>query len=152
MPLSSGYSVIAIAAFGLIARAAMAADSSPPPQDWDAKFQSTYVWQTKRPFAAAYSGANSLSPLKEKSYSFTATAFLGWRPWSGGELYFNPEVAQGVALSRLTGLGGFSNGEIARTAGPTPSFYRARLFLRQTWGFGGGAEQVESDTNQLAGT
>ncbi|TMG74804.1 MAG: carbohydrate porin, partial [Betaproteobacteria bacterium] len=117
-----------------------------------AKFQATYVWQRKSPFEAAYSGANSLSPSREKSYSFTATAALGTRTWRGGELYFDPEVAQGVPLSRLTGLGGFTNGEIARITGPDPTLYRARLFARQTWGFGGGKENVESDANQLAGS
>ena len=120
-------------------------------QEWDAKFQATYVWQDKRPFSAAYSGPNSLAADREKSYSFTATAMLGFRPWAGGELYFNPELVQGVPLSNLTGLGGFTNGEIARTSGPTPTLYRARLFLRQTWGLGGGRETVESEGNQLAG-
>jgi hypothetical protein len=120
-------------------------------EDWNAKFQATYVWQDKLPFSAVYSGPNSLTIAKERSYSFTATAALGFRPWAGGELYFDPEVAQGVPLSGLTGLGGFTNGEIARTAGPTLTAYRARLFLRQTWGLGGEQEAVESDANQLAG-
>ena len=34
-------------------------------EDWNAKFQATYVWQNKRPFSATYSGANSLSTDKE---------------------------------------------------------------------------------------
>lgn len=125
---------------------------TPETENWNAKFQATYVWQDKHPFAAAYSGANSLSPYRETSYSFTTTAALGWRPWAGGELYFNPEAAQGVPLSNLTGLGGFTNGEMARTSGPSLTFYRARLFLRQTWGMGGDQEAVESDANQLAGS
>jgi len=122
------------------------------PEEASAKFQATYVWQRKSPFGAPYSGPHSLSPDREKSYSLTATAALGTRTWRGGELYFNPEVAQGVPLSGLTGLGGFTNGEIARTSGPSASFYRARLFARQTWGFGGGREKLESDANQLAGS
>ena len=124
-------------------------------ENWNAKFQSTYVWQRKNGFAAAYSGAHSLSAQREKSYSFTATAAFGYRPWQGGELYFNPEVAQGIPLSGLSGLGGFTNGEIARTAGSNPTFYRARLFLRQSWGDAGSnaekAEKVDSDANQLGG-
>jgi hypothetical protein len=124
---------------------------APETETWNAKFQATYVWQSKRPFTAAYSGPHSLSPDHERSYSFTATAFLGMRLWSGSEVYIDPEVAMGVPLSNLTGLGGFTNGEIARTSGPDPTLYRARLFLRQTWGFGGGTESVESDANQLAG-
>ena len=125
---------------------------TPEAEDWNAKFQATYVWQDKRPFPAVYSGPNSLSADKERSYSFTATAALGFRPWAGGELYFNPEAAQGVPLSNLTGLGGFTNGEIARASGPTLKAYRARLFLRQTWGTGGEQEAVESAANQLAGS
>ena len=117
----------------------------------NATFQSTYIWQRKAAFEAAYSGPNSLSPEQEKSYSFTATAAFGWRPWAGTEVYFDPEVAQGVPLSRLTGLGGMSNGEMARTSGATPTFYRARLFVRQVWGLGGGQETIASAANQLAG-
>ena len=131
---------------------AVCSAQAPESEDWGAKFQATYVWQGKRPFPAAYSGPNSLSADKEKSYSFTATAALGFRPWAGGELYFNPEAAQGVPLSDLTGLGGLTNGEMARTSGPELKFYQARLFLRQTWGMGGEQETVDSDANRLAGT
>ena len=123
----------------------------PEQEDWSARFQSTYVWQGKSAFPAAYSGPNSLSTRREKSYSFTATAALGYRVWNGGELYFNPELAQGVPLSGLTGFGGFTNGEMARTSGPNLTVYRARLFLRQTWGLGGGRETVEPEANQMAG-
>jgi len=130
----------------------LCAAQPPDFETWNAKAQTTYIWQAKSSFPAAYSGANSLSPEREKSYSFTATAALGVRPWAGGELYVNPEVAQGVPLSNLTGLGGFSNGEMARTSGPSATFYLARLFLRQTWGFGGASEALESDMNQLAGS
>lgn len=121
-------------------------------EDWGIKFQSTYVAQSKRAFAAAYSGPNSLIPQKEFSYSFTATAALGFRPWSGTEIYLNPELSQGVPLSGLTGLGGFPNGELARTSGPSLNLYRARTFIRQTWGVAGESEKVESDFNQLAGS
>src|SRR5512135_1673285 len=84
-------------------------------QATDARFQATYVWQRKPEFPAAYSGQNSLSGAAERSHSFTATAFLGARTWSGGEVYFDPEVALGAPLSNLTGLGGLTNGEMART-------------------------------------
>lgn len=39
--------------------------------------QTTYIWQSKPAFSAAYSDPNSLSPLKETSYSFTVTGDLG---------------------------------------------------------------------------
>ena len=121
-------------------------------ENWNAKFQATYVYQSKRILPAGYSGQNSLRTAQERSYSFTSTAALGYRPWSNGEVYFNPEVALGVPLSGLTGLGGFSNGEIARVSGPSPTLYRARLFARQTIGLGAGRESVEGDANQLAGS
>ena len=120
-------------------------------EDWNAKFQATYTWQGKQALRALYSGPNSLSAEKEKSYSFTSTLAVGFRPWTSGEFYFNPEAAQGVPLSDLSGLGGFTNGEMARTSGPKLKVYRARLFMRQTWGMGGEQEAVESDANQLAG-
>jgi high affinity Mn2+ porin len=118
---------------------------------WNAHFQTTYIWQTKPSFSAPYTGAFSLRPEREKAYTFSATAALGFRPWASGEFYFDPEVVQGVPLSNLRGLGGMTNGEQQKTSGPNPTFYRARLFLRQTWSLGGEKEAVEADMNQLAG-
>jgi high affinity Mn2+ porin len=121
-------------------------------QDRGAAFQATYVWQGKPAFAAAYSGPNSLASQRERSYSLSATAFLGLRPWTGGELYVDPEVVQGQPLSNLQGLGGLTNGENQKTSGPNPTPYVARAFLRQTWELGGEREDVEAAPNQLAGS
>ena len=118
---------------------------------WNAHFQSTWVWQAKPAFSAAYSGPNSLSAAREKSYSFTATAAFGLRTWAGGELYFDPELVQGVPMSGLTGLGGLSNGELQKTAGSNPVLYKARLFLRQRFDLGGEIQAVASEAHQLAG-
>ncbi len=123
----------------------------PEPESWNLKLQATYVWQTKPSFSAAYSGPNSLSANREKSYSFTSTAYLGLRLGRDTELYLNPELVQGVPLSNLTGLGGLTNGELQKTAGSNPKLYRARLFARHTWGLGGEREAVASEQNQLAG-
>lgn len=114
--------------------------------------QTTYIWQRKPSFGAAYSGENSLSTGRDRSYSFTGTLDLGLRLWQGAEFHFNPEVAQGVPFSDLHGLGGLSNGEMAKTASTNPKFYRARAFIRQTWGLGGGDEKLEADFNQFART
>lgn len=121
------------------------------PERYNAKFQATYIWQKKPPFAAPYSGVNSLLPRAEKSYSFTSTAFLGWRLAPSTELYFNPEGVQGVPMSGLTGLGGLTNAELQKTAGSNLVAYRARLFVRHTWNLSGERESVASDANQLAG-
>lgn len=133
------------------AEEASSTTTAPEPQTYDMKLQATWVRQIKPGFGAAYSGPNSLSAARETSYSFTATVAMGWRVWSGGEFYFNPEAAQGVPLSGLTGLGGFSNGEMARTAGPDLRIYHARIFLRQSFDLGGTRESVPSAMNQLAG-
>lgn len=127
-----------------------------PEQTHDARLQTTYLWQTKPAFRSAYAGANSLSREPEQSYTWTVTAYLGWRPWRGGELYFNPEGIQGRPLSNVTGLGGLTNAELQKSATANPRFYRARLFYRHTVGLngaaGGAREQIESDQNQLAGS
>lgn len=120
-------------------------------ETWGIKGQATYIWQKKPSFDAAYSGTNSLGTQAEKGYSFSGTLFLGLRPWRGGEVYFNPEVVQAVPMSGLTGLGGMMDSEQQKSSSPNPTFYRARLFLRQTWGFGGGRQALESAPNQLAG-
>jgi high affinity Mn2+ porin len=130
-----------------------ATDELPQPQRYDAKFQSTYVWMRKPGFAAKYSGQNSLVPEREpRSYSLTASAFLGMRVWEGGEIYINPEMSMSHSLSGLHGMGALPNGENQKGGGSDPKFYRARLFLRQTIDLGGERIAVESAPNQLAGS
>jgi high affinity Mn2+ porin len=128
-----------------------AEEAAPVEETSAARFQTTYIWQSKPGFSAPYSATYSLLPGKEKSYTFTTTAYLGYRPWKNGEIYLNPELTQGVPFSNLAGLGGFTNGEVTRVSGINPKIYRQRLFLRQTWNNGGAVEKVESDLNQMAG-
>lgn len=125
------------------------APESTPAVAWHA--QTTWVWQAKPAFDAAYTGPHSLVPGREKSYSFTATGDLGVRLWPGAEAHFNPEAAQGAPLSHLAGAGGLSNGELARTSGSALSVYRARMFVQQRWDTGGDAETIASDFNELGG-
>jgi len=121
-------------------------------EGWKAGFQATYIWQGKAGFRALYSGPNSLSTDPEPSYSMTATVMGGLRLWPGGEVYLNIETARGLAISGLLGLGGFTNGEMARTSGPAFKVYMARLFLRQTIPLNGVSLPIDSDVNQLGGT
>jgi len=121
------------------------------PEDWNANFQTTYVWQMHPGFAASYDGAHSLKSQRETGYTLTATLFLGYRPWRGAELFFNPEMIQSVSLSDLHGLGGLSNGENQKTGGPTARLYSARAFLRQTIRLGGDEAPVEAGANQFGG-
>ncbi len=114
--------------------------------------QATYIWQRQPAFDAAYSGPNSLMSQRAKSYSFSTTLDFGARLWNGAEFHFNPEVTQGVPFSDLHGVGGPTNGELAKVSSTNPTIYRARAFLRQTWGLGGGSEEQEADFNQFAGS
>lgn len=128
---------------------------TPEFEESSAKYQLTYNWQAHGAFHGGTppNPVNTLSPSRDRMYTFSTTAHWGFRPWQGGELYFNPELTSGVPFAgNLVGLGGFTNGEITRAAGTTPKVYRQRLFVRQTWNQGGGSEKVEADFNQMAGT
>ncbi len=146
--LASTIFVIAASAFPALAFAQSNAEEWP---NMAFHAQTTYIWQSKPAFSAAYSGPNSLSPLKETSYSFTMTGDLGLRLWDGAQLHLNPEGAQGVPFSNLQGAGGISNGELARGNGSSLAIYRARLFVQQRINVGGGTETVAPDLNELGG-
>jgi len=122
---------------------------------WNAYGQATYIANKHDAFPAAYTNLNgspnSLLAQKERSWSATATGYLGVRPWRGGEIFFVPEMIAQVAFSNLHGLGGsVQNGELEKTGFSDPIFYRSRLFLRQTWNLGGETERVDSGPMQLA--
>jgi high affinity Mn2+ porin len=125
-------------------------------EQWSIHGQATYIAQQKNNFNSPYYGQNSLLNKSEggggKSYSLSATAFIGTRLWEGAEVYWNGEMFEGTPFgSQLTGLGGFQNGELQKGAYAPPIYYTARAFLRQTFGLGGGKEHIESEANQLAG-
>jgi len=113
--------------------------------------QTTYIRQFKPGFPADYSGPKSLSASPEHGYSWTATLSFGLRLWQGASVYFDPELLQGVAFSNSQGLGGLANAELAKAADANATIYRARLFLRQEFGLGGGSEAVEPAIHKLAG-
>ncbi len=132
-------------------------DSTTPIPDDTENFslhgQATYVLQYKNKFNSSYQGEKSLLSTGDqtKSYTLTVTPFLGARLWEGAEVYYNPEASEGMPFSNLSGLGGFTNGEMQRGNNVPMVFYTARAFIRQTIGLGGGREHVEGGPNQLAG-
>ena len=126
-------------------------------ESWfSAHAQATMVTQTHDVFPSPYIGPKSLLPVEPSPTSLTATLFLDARLWKSdewsGELVFNPELAGGRGFSGVLGLAGFPNGENQKVGEVQPTPYFARLFLRQTWGFGGEQEKVEDEPNQIAGT
>ena len=118
---------------------------------WNIHFQATSIGQHHGWFSSPYQGDNSLPGHPESRVSITATIFLTWRVNSWTELMVDPELAGGKGFGTVTGIAGFTNGEIPRVASATPTLYPARVYVRNTWGLGGGNEMVEAGQNQLGG-
>src|SRR5271156_5289201 len=81
------------------------------PEDYQLHLQSTLIWQAHPSFESPYRGLNSLRPQTEIRDTLTATAFAGVRLANHLQLYFDPEMTQGLALSDTVGIAGFPNGE-----------------------------------------
>lgn len=123
-------------------------------ESWNAYGQITFINSWKSPFAAAYTNyndsGNSLLASQERSFTGTATLYLGGKLWQGGEVYFVPEMVSERALSDLKGLGSvIHNFELQKSGGQQPTYYISRMFFKQTWGFGGTQQTVVSDPMQL---
>jgi hypothetical protein len=121
---------------------------------WNAYGQFTYITSFKLPWSAPYTNANgsnhSLTTDYERSFTGTFTLFFGVRLWRGGEVYFVPEVIAERPLSGLFGIGGsIQNFELQKSGSETPTIYRARLFLRQTFALGGHRSVQDSNPLQL---
>jgi high affinity Mn2+ porin len=118
---------------------------------WNIHGQLTFVEQGYPAFRSPYQGANSLTGGNQIQNTTSATAFVGYRPWDGTEIYINPELMQGFGLDNTLGVAGFPNGEAQKSNFPIPRMDMARMFVRQTFGLGGEQETVEDGPNQLAG-
>lgn len=113
--------------------------------------QATFIQQWLRPFQDPYEGPNSLTGRGDAALTDTYGLYGGTGLWQGGELYLDLEMARGRGVGRTVGLGGLTNGDSIREGsgdlGSGP--YVARLFLRQTIGFGGGTETLPRGMDQL---
>jgi high affinity Mn2+ porin len=102
-------------------------------------------------FPSGYQGPHSFSSNYESATAYTGTVFAGIRVLPGTEIYFNPEVTAGRGLSGVLGLGDPPNSDSRSVATPDPAPDVARLFLRQTFGFGGEQEDIVDGPNLIAG-
>ena len=125
--------------------------TDPESDRWEMHGQTTYLRQGYPAFRAPYTGTNSLTPARQAQATWSDSLSLNARLWDGGEVYYNPELLQGFGLSDTVGLAGFSSGEAQKSNFPYPHYNTSRLFLRQTFGFGGEQEELASGTAQLAG-
>ncbi len=90
-------------------------------------------------------------PAAQYQATWSNSLFLNARLWDGGEVYYNPELLQGFGLSDTVGAAGFPSGEAQKSNFPYPHYNTSRLFVRQTFGFGGEQEELASGSTQLAG-
>ncbi len=77
--------------------------------------------------------------------------YLGFRPWQGAEIWFNPEADQGFGLGNSFGVAGYVSGEAYKLGQADPYYRMARAFFRQTIDLGGETQKIDSDLNQLRG-
>ncbi len=125
--------------------------TDPESDRWEIHGQTTFLPQGYPAFHAPYSGPNSLTPAPQLQETWSNSLFLNARLWQGGEVYYNPELLQGFGLNDTTGVAGFPSGEAQKSNFPYPHYNTSRLFLRQTFGFGGEQEELASGPTQLAG-
>jgi high affinity Mn2+ porin len=127
-------------------------DITDPESDrWEIHGQTTYLGQGYPAFRAPYTGTNSLTPARQAQATWSNSLYLNARLWEGGEVYYNPELLQGFGLSDTVGVAGFTSGEAQKSNFPYPHYNTSRLYVRQTFGFGGEQEELASGQQQLAG-
>ena len=124
--------------------------TDPESDRWEIHGQTTYLPQGYPAFRAPYSGPNSLTTAPQAQATWSNSLYLNARLWQGGEAYFNPELLQGFGLNNTVGAGGFPNGEAQKSNFPYLHYSPSRLFLRQTFGFGGEQEELAGGPLQLA--
>lgn len=126
-------------------------------ENWNLYGQATYISSWKLAFPAGYTNfngtPNSLIPHPERSFTGSVTAYLGLKPWKGGEIYLVPEMISESPLSDLKGLGGaVQNFELQKSGTITPIWYRSRFYIKHYLNLGGESKPVISAPMQLGGT
>ena len=120
-------------------------------QHWNIHGQVTETPQGDAGFRALYSGPNSLNSKGEVQETFTSDLYVGARLWHGAEIHVDGLLWKGFGLSNDKGIEAFPNGDAFKLGFTTPHFMFARLFIRETIGFGGKRESVPDGFLTLAG-
>jgi high affinity Mn2+ porin len=125
-------------------------EQSKAPERWAVHVQATDILQYYPAFHSPFQGPQSFRPQATWGNTVDATLYAGVRPWSGGEIWGNLEMYQGYAPNNTLGAAGYVNGDGAKVGRAHPYARIARLFVRQTFDLGGGAQDQEADLNRLA--
>jgi high affinity Mn2+ porin len=121
------------------------------PDSWNIHGQFTFIEQGDPAFRSPYEGANSLTAAAQVQNTVSSTAYVGVRPWSGTDIYIDPELTQGFGLDETHGIAAFPNFDAQKASFPIPRFNVARIYVQQTFGLGGEQETIEDGPNQLPG-
>jgi high affinity Mn2+ porin len=124
-----------------------------PAQNWNWHVQNTDIVQGYPAFPAKYTnpGLNSLPTGGEVRQTVSVDLMAGVRLWPGAEAHADGLMWQGFGLNNTTGLEAYPSGEAYRIGTKVPNGMIARLFIRQTIGFGGDQEDIEDDELHLTG-
>jgi high affinity Mn2+ porin len=127
--------------------------SESQPQTWNFHVQNTDIVLGYPSFPAKYTnpGFNSLPTGGEVRETVSLDLMAGARLWQGAEAHIDGLMWQGFGLNNTPGLEAVPNGESYRLGTKDPNGMIARLFIRQTIGFGGDQEDVADDQLHLAG-
>jgi high affinity Mn2+ porin len=121
-------------------------------QNWNFHAQSTGIVQGYPGFHSEFpDGPNSLPSGGEVRETIFLDLMAGVRLWSGAEAHVDGLMWQGFGVADTLGIEGFPSGEAFRIGTSVPNGSIARLFIRQTIGFGGDQETVSDDALDLAG-
>src|ERR1017187_2465986 len=122
-----------------------------PAQNWNWHVQNTDIVQGYPGFSSKYSGPNSLPSGGETRETVSLDLLGGVRLWRGAEAHIDGMMYQGFGVDNARGVDGFPNGEAFRLGTDVPNGTISRLFIRQTFGFGGEQEDVPDDQLTHAG-
>ncbi|HKT59946.1 MAG TPA: carbohydrate porin [Gemmatimonadales bacterium] len=140
-------------AIGLAAPARAQEAGAPPWLPRLLAFQVTAIGQWLPPFRSPYAGPNSLTGSGDQAVSHTYGLYLGSHLLTGLGAYLDLEMAEGKGISRVTGLGGFTNGDVIRKGsadlGTGP--YIAQAFLRYAVRLSPDSTRVGRAQDQLPG-
>ena len=157
---TAGLTVLACCATTTLAAAADSSTNSTPvikttgdaaAQNWNWHVQNTDIVQGYPGFPSKYAGVNSLPQGGETRETVSLDLLAGVRLWQGAEAHVDGLMWQGFGLNNTLGVDGFPNGEAFRLGSREPNVNIPRLFVRQTFGFGGEQEDIEDDQFTLAG-
>ena len=114
-------------------------------QTWNWHSQSTMIVQGYPGLHANYSGPNSLPIGGEARETVSTDLYGGMRLWAGAEAHLDLLTWQGFGLNDTLGIEAFPNGEAYKAGTRVPRLNIARIFIRQTIGFDGRAENFVPD-------